>query len=146
MGPRPDLQMCTQCQKLAGNEVLRRPEQVVCCCLLTVSPMAFHEFCGFGYSWNRELQWVDICRADSWEVASGPLWYDILEWTACSNYGVVRVLDIAGLECHSCFYCWMCGYAHIQGVPLLTKPGSSLIILPLMRILQRNLKRTYLIV
>ena len=33
----------------------------------------------------------------------------------------------------------------IQGVPPPTKPGSSLIILPLM-ILQRNLKRTYLIV
>jgi hypothetical protein len=32
------------------------------------------------------------------------------------------------------------------GVPLPTKPGSSLTILPLMRILQRNLKRTYLIV
>ena len=34
----------------------------------------------------------------------------------------------------------------VQGVPPPTKPGSSLIILPLMRILQRNLKRTYLIV
>ena len=30
----------------------------------------------------------------------------------------------------------------IQGVPLATEPGISLIILPLMRILQRNLKRT----
>jgi hypothetical protein len=27
VGPRPDLQMCTPCQKLASNEVLRRPEQ-----------------------------------------------------------------------------------------------------------------------
>ena len=35
-------------------------------------------------------------------------------------------------------------YTKIQGVPLPTKPGSSLIILPLTRILQRNLKRTYL--
>jgi hypothetical protein len=34
----------------------------------------------------------------------------------------------------------------IQSVPLATEPGISLIILPLMRILQRNLKRTYLIV
>ena len=34
----------------------------------------------------------------------------------------------------------------LQGVPLATEPGISLIILPLMRILQRNLKRTYLIV
>ena len=34
----------------------------------------------------------------------------------------------------------------IQGVPLATKPGISLIILPVIRILQRNLKRTYLIV
>jgi hypothetical protein len=34
----------------------------------------------------------------------------------------------------------------IQSVPLATEPGVSLIILPLMRILQRNLKRTYLIV
>ena len=34
----------------------------------------------------------------------------------------------------------------IQGVPLATEIGISLIILPLMRILQRNLKRTYLIV
>jgi hypothetical protein len=31
----------------------------------------------------------------------------------------------------------------VQGVPLATKPGISLIILPLMRILQRNLKWTY---
>ena len=31
----------------------------------------------------------------------------------------------------------------VQGVPLATEPGISLIILPLMRILQRNLKRTY---
>ena len=37
-------------------------------------------------------------------------------------------------------------YVFIQGVPLATEPGISLIILPLMRILQRNLKRTYLIV
>ena len=35
---------------------------------------------------------------------------------------------------------------NIQCVPLATEPGISLIILPLMRILQRNLKRTYLIV
>jgi hypothetical protein len=34
----------------------------------------------------------------------------------------------------------------VQCVPLATEPGISLIILPLMRILQRNLKRTYLIV
>ena len=34
----------------------------------------------------------------------------------------------------------------IQSVPLATEPGISLIILPLMRILQQNLKRTYLIV
>jgi len=33
----------------------------------------------------------------------------------------------------------------IQSVPLATEPGISLIILPLMGILQRNLKRTYLI-
>ena len=31
---------------------------------------------------------------------------------------------------------------YIQGVPLATGPGISLIILPLMRILKRNLKRT----
>jgi len=30
----------------------------------------------------------------------------------------------------------------IQCVPLATKPGISLIILPLIRVLQRNLKRT----
>jgi len=30
----------------------------------------------------------------------------------------------------------------VQGVPLATEPGNSSIILPLMRILQRNLKRT----
>jgi len=35
---------------------------------------------------------------------------------------------------------------YVQGVPPPTKPGSSLIILPLIRILQRNLKRTHLIV
>ena len=37
-------------------------------------------------------------------------------------------------------------YNMLQGVPLATEPGISLIILPLMRILQRNLKRTYRIV
>jgi hypothetical protein len=36
-------------------------------------------------------------------------------------------------------------YKHYS-VPLATEPGISLTILPLMRILQRNLKRTYLIV
>ena len=30
------------------------------------------------------------------------------------------------------------------GVPLATEPGISLIIVPLMRILQHNLKQTYL--
>jgi len=30
----------------------------------------------------------------------------------------------------------------MQGVPLATEPGISLIILPIMRILQRNLRRT----
>jgi len=34
---------------------------------------------------------------------------------------------------------------YIPGVPLATEPGISLILLPLMRILQRNLKRTYLL-
>jgi len=34
----------------------------------------------------------------------------------------------------------------IQGIPLVTEPRVSLIILPLMKILQRNLKQTYLIV
>ena len=34
----------------------------------------------------------------------------------------------------------------IQCVPLATEPGTSLIILPLMRILQRNLKLNYFIV
>jgi len=34
------------------------------------------------------------------------------------------------------------GLLFIQGVPLATESGISLIILPLMRILQRNLKRT----
>ena len=33
-------------------------------------------------------------------------------------------------------------YIYIQRVPLATEPGISLIILPLMRILQRNLTRT----
>ena len=31
---------------------------------------------------------------------------------------------------------------YVQDVPLATEPGNSLIILPLMRILKRNLKRT----
>jgi hypothetical protein len=41
---------------------------------------------------------------------------------------------------------WIYFWQKIQSVPLATEPGISLIILPLMRILQRNLKRTYLIV
>jgi len=34
----------------------------------------------------------------------------------------------------------------LQRVPLATESGISILILPLMRILQRNLKQTYLIV
>jgi len=45
---------------------------------------------------------------------------------------------------------WICEHnSHweiIQGVPLATEPGISLVILSLMRILQWNLKWTYLIV
>jgi len=37
-------------------------------------------------------------------------------------------------------------HEYIECVQLATEPRISLIILPLMRILQRNLKRTYLIV
>jgi hypothetical protein len=37
-------------------------------------------------------------------------------------------------------------FLKIQDVPLVTESRISLIILPLMRILQRNIKRTYLIV
>jgi len=37
-------------------------------------------------------------------------------------------------------------YIKIQGVPLDTEPGISLIILPLMRILQRNLNRSTFVV
>ena len=37
-------------------------------------------------------------------------------------------------------------YTYIPFVALATEPGICLTILPLMRILQRNLKRTYLIV
>jgi hypothetical protein len=40
---------------------------------------------------------------------------------------------------------WLMLY-YIQCVPLATEPGISLIISPLIRIMQRNLKRTYLIV
>jgi len=44
------------------------------------------------------------------------------------------------------FYSIRQSHSKIQGVPLPTKPGISLIISPLMRILQRNSKRTYFIV
>jgi hypothetical protein len=44
------------------------------------------------------------------------------------------------------FYVQMDPCIIIQVVPLATEPSISLIILPLMRILQRNLKQTYLIV
>ena len=47
------------------------------------------------------------------------------------------------LYVHECTYSYT--YDVIQRVPLATEPGISLIILPLMRILQRNLKRIYLI-
>jgi hypothetical protein len=40
----------------------------------------------------------------------------------------------------------VCVCVCVQSVPLATEPGISLILLSLMRILQRNLKRTYLIV
>jgi len=54
-------------------------------------------------------------------------------WFILRAHGVISILNSLGIK-------------KIQGVPLATKPGISLIILPLMRILQRNLKRTYLIV
>jgi len=40
----------------------------------------------------------------------------------------------------------MCTAHQIQSVPVATEPGISLITLPLIRNLQRNMKRTYLIV
>jgi len=43
-------------------------------------------------------------------------------------------------------YCNNVNMILIQCVPLGTKPDISLIILPLMSILQQNLKQTYLIV
>jgi len=46
----------------------------------------------------------------------------------------------------SVFYLTQTFLMFIQCVPLATEPGISLIILQLIRILQRNLKRTYLIV
>ena len=39
---------------------------------------------------------------------------------------------------------FICVTSLLQCVPLATEPGISLIVLPLMRILQRNWKRTYL--
>ena len=48
-------------------------------------------------------------------------------------------LTVKELMCHRSVH-------HNTGFPTRTEPGISLIILLLMRILQRNLKRTYLIV
>ena len=44
--------------------------------------------------------------------------------------------------CRLCCFATDDPYPFIQGVPLATEPGIFLIILPLMRILLRNLKRT----
>jgi len=46
---------------------------------------------------------------------------------------------------YSCNWMFMDPRVITQDVPLATEPGISLIILPLMRILQQNLERTYLI-
>jgi hypothetical protein len=69
------------------------------------------------------------------EIKALQLWQGLVEHV--SPY-IHRYRDL----CHV----WSIPTNNIQCVPLATEPGISLIILPLMRILQRNLKRTYLIV
>ena len=53
------------------------------------------------------------------------------------------VLKLSVLPSYKGFYLEKVRSVLIQGVPLATEPGISLIILPLMRILQLNLKRTH---
>jgi hypothetical protein len=60
--------------------------------------------------------------------------------TQCSNVKFSVAYWLSGMSENKNFS------KHIQGVPLSTEPSISLIILPLMRILQRDLKRAYLVV
>ena len=73
----------------------------------------------------------------------------IIKPTICTNFSNLfwkETLHVSGSSSihHQEFF--TVHTAVIQGVPLATEPGISLITLPVMRILQWNLKRTYLIV
>ena len=55
---------------------------------------------------------------------------------------IFRAVQITSLSSTERFFIVLCCMYLIQGVPLATEPGISLIILSIMRILQRNSKRT----
>jgi uncharacterized membrane protein YoaT (DUF817 family) len=76
------------------------------------------------------------------------LWEHAALFTSAWRYpGGVYVVDVFSVGCWPYWYLYLLqSKLFLQSVPLDTEPGISLIILPLMRILQRNLKRTYLIV
>jgi hypothetical protein len=76
-------------------------------------------------------------------------WFDmflyLLNYTKLLDVSNIYPGHLQGVRSHKIWTTYLY-IDNLQGVPLATEPGISLIILPLMRILQRNLKRTYLIV
>ena len=73
------------------------------------------------------------------ETQQYPLLFSVLDVDVAKKYKRIEY-------CHGNVKMGSLCTTKIQCVPLATEPGNSLIILPLMRILQRNLKRTYLVV
>ena len=61
-------------------------------------------------------------------------------------FNCIREWKVSSVHFQTSAISWHELIGKVQCVPLATEPGISLIILPLMRILKRNLKRTYLIV
>jgi len=117
------------------------------------------------YVLNKSLLLVSVCYTLSW----GRTWYTWSQLSCLQGYCIrcvikykiyrfcgwtmfltqLKIIYIARfflcLRALQKFKILICSTL-IQCVPLATEPGISLVILPLMRILQRNLKRTYHIV
>ena len=91
--PCPDLQICELCHNMS-------PEQAVCFDYLTISLGGFLWILRIWMSRNRVLQKVDIRRAESLDVAQGPLWSDILGCCACTkDMSATPVFDCSVCRC-----------------------------------------------
>jgi hypothetical protein len=91
--PCPDLQIRELCHNMS-------PEQAVCFDSLTFSLGGFLWILRIWISRNRVVQKVDIRRADSLDVAQGPLWSDILRCCACTkDMSAAPVFDCSVCRC-----------------------------------------------